>query len=141
MSWWHVTGGGDEKRRGGGGGGGQWRDEWGRESEKKMSGFFPVFFSRFLPFLHVFLYFEIIFGDFLAIFSQHALFFYLTFSPFEIFTKKYFREFEWGVFTPFLENGTIFVSQGRFSKFFRGVFFFLLPHISPSGAVAVFFLA
>ena len=87
-----------------------------------------MFFSRYLPFLHVFLYFESIFGDFLAIFSQPALFFDLTFSRLEIFMKKYFREGGWGVFTPFLENGTTFVSQGRFSKFFRGVSFYSSPH-------------
>ena len=110
---WHVTGGGDEiKRRGddrgvvNGGVNGAGR------AKNKMSGFFPCFFTVFFPFLHVFLYFESIFGDFVTIFSQHALLFAFTFSPVEIFIKKYFREVERGVFTPFLENGTTFVSQG-----------------------------
>ena len=54
--------------------------------------------------------------------------------------KKYFREVERGVFTPFLENGTTFVCQGRFLKFFRGVSFFS-PHISPSQTAVLFFLS
>ena len=121
---WHVTGGGDEiKKRGVNG-------EMKGQGERniKCRDFSPVFFSRFLPFLHVFLYFESIFGDFLAIFSQPALFFAFTFSAVEIVMKKYFREVERGVFTPFLENCTTFVCQGRFLKFFRGVSFFSSPH-------------
>ena len=44
-----------------------------------------------------------------------------------------------GVFTPFLENGTTFVSQGRFRNTLAACLFFP-PHISPSGTPVVFFL-
>ncbi len=116
----------------------QWRHEWGRKSEKINVGIFPVFFHG----VYRFCTFSCISRASVTILSPffHCLpfFFVFIFSPLEIFMKKYFREGEWGVFTSFLENGTIFVSQGRFSKFFRGVSFFSSPHQPVSNGRYIF---
>ncbi len=101
---------------------------------------FSRVFSRFLPFLHVFLYFESIFGDFLANFSQPALFFYFSFPPLEIF-MKIFSETLKGVFSHhFLKMAQLSFAKVDFRNSFAACLFFP-PHISPSGTAVVFCLA